>query len=162
MKIFNKGARAFKFHGKDIVPDQFTDLTETIGNDPKRAAQAAALIKDYPHELLAGENASADAKAAIGRATTLEKENATLKAQVEKLQKLLVSTDATATETALVERAEKAEARVAELESQVEALTAPTAPEPPVSSPATAGETGVPETAPAPAKSTGGKKNRTI
>lgn len=125
MKIFNKGARAFKFHGKDIVPDQFTDLTATIGGDEKRAAQAAALLKDYPNELLAGENASADAKAAIGRATQLEKDNATLRAQVEKLQKLLVTTDATASETEAIARAEKAEARVAELEAQVETLTAP-------------------------------------
>lgn len=124
MKIFNKGARSFKFYGKDIAPDQFTDLTETIGGDDKRATQAAALLKDYPNELLAGENASADAKAAIGRAAVLEKENATLKGQVEKLQKLLVSTDATAseteTETALLERAEKAEARILELEKLLE------------------------------------------
>lgn len=146
MKLFNKGARAFKFYGKDILPDQFTDLTATIAGDATRQKQAEKLLVDYPNELLAGESASADAKAAIGRAAQLEKENATLKAQVDKLQKLLVSTDATASETALAARAEKAEARVAELEAQVEALTA--SPDP--------AETAA---APTPAK---GKKSRNI
>lgn len=155
MKIFNKGARAFKFHGKDIVPDQFTDLSDTIGDNATRKAQAEKLLVDYPNELLAGENASADSKAAIGRATALEKDNATLRAQVEKLQKLLVSTDATASETALIERAEKAEARIVELEAQVEALTAPTVAAEPAADTAS-------EASPAPAARTGGKKNRTI
>lgn len=125
MKLFNKGARAFKFHGKDILPDQFTDLTATIAGDATRQKQAEKLLVDYPNELLAGESASADAKAAIGRAAQLEKENATLKAQVDKLQKLLVSTDATASETALAARAEKAEARVAELEAELEKARTP-------------------------------------
>jgi hypothetical protein len=132
MKIFNKGARDFLFHGIRITPDKFTEI-------PAQHEEAAAkLLADYPNELLAGENASRDTKVAVARAGQLEKENATLKAQVEKLQKLLVSTDSTESETALRERAEKAEARVAELEALLSggSPAAPAPDAPPAEAPA--------------------------
>lgn len=114
MKIFNKGARDFLFHGIRISPDKFTEIPE------QHAAGAAKLLKDYPNELLSAESAGADVKAAASTIEQLKKENATLKGQVEKLQKLLTSTDATASEAAILSRAEKAEARILELEKLLE------------------------------------------
>ena len=85
MKIFNKGARSFLFHGLRLEPMTFTEIPE------KYEASAAKLLADYPTELVTGENAGAASQVLAKEKADLEREVAELKRQNEKLQKLLVS-----------------------------------------------------------------------
>lgn len=131
MKVFNKGARTFQWHGVAIQPNQFTDLTpikDRLGD--KFEAAVKKLVADYPNELIHGSEYTADAKASAVREEQLKKENATLKQQVDKLQKLLTATDDEKDRdlVGLRARAEKAEGDLAEALKRIAELEAAPAP----------------------------------
>lgn len=117
MKIFNKGARDFLFHGIRIVPDKFTEIPDEHGEAARK------LLVDYPNELVAGEDASADVKAMASANVEKDREIKTLRAQVEKLQKLLAGVDENAEVEIQRKRAQDAEAQVVVLMAKIEAIS---------------------------------------
>ena len=123
-KVFNQGQRLFQHHDLNIKPQVFTTVPEKYVESVKK------LIARYPLELTSAETAGAPKATAANVA--LQQENDKLKAQVEKLQSLIVSDEKDLanklemTETQLksaLQSIREASDRINLLESQLAAAT---------------------------------------
>lgn len=91
MKVYNQGRRLFTHHELNIPPGQFTTIPEQY------VPAIEKLLKDYSTELVTADDARSVGNNAAATINQLKAENATLTAQVAKLQKLLIETPTTPT-----------------------------------------------------------------
>ena len=108
MKVYNQGGRLFTHHEMNIPAGQFTTIPDHYVEGIQK------LLKDYPTELVTADDARSVGNNAAATINQLKTENATLTAQVAKLQKLLIETPA---ETAPAVDTAPLHARIYELET---------------------------------------------
>jgi hypothetical protein len=110
MKVYNQGGRLFTHHEMNIPAGQFTTIPDHYVEGIQK------LLKDYPTELVTADDARSVGNNAAATINQLKTENATLTAQVAKLQKLLIETPA---ETAPAVDTAPLHARIHELETAI-------------------------------------------